>query len=48
MVKKRFLYTLKNKDKNIIYQCFYYKTAKTAKVMYETEYDKLTLHRVEY
>lgn len=48
MVKKRFLYTLKDKNKHIIYQCFYYKTAKAAKIMYETEYGKLTLHRVEY
>ena len=48
MVKKRFLYTLKDKDKIPVYQCFNYKTAKAAKIMYETEYGKLTLHRVEY
>lgn len=46
--KKTFLYSLKDKDKSIVYQCFNYKEAKAAKSMYETEYGKLTLHRIEY
>jgi hypothetical protein len=40
-------YTLKN-DHMIVYQCFNYKEAKAAKVMYESEYGKLKLTRVKY
>lgn len=46
--KKQILYTLKDKNKMPVYQCFNYKEAKAAKVMYEEEYGKLTLHRVEH
>lgn len=49
MIKKQFLYTLKDKDKIPIYQCFNYKQAKAYKILYKIEYGKeLTLHRIEY
>lgn len=49
MGKKRFLYTLKDKDKVPTIQCFNYKEAKARQFYYELEYgEKLTLHRVEY
>lgn len=36
-------------DNRIVYQCFNYKTAKAAKVMFESEYGKnLKLLRVKY
>jgi hypothetical protein len=47
--KKTFLYTLKDKDKVPIIQCFNYKEAKARQFYHELEYgEKLTLHRVEY
>lgn len=48
MKGKQILYTLKNKEGMRVYQCFNYKQAKAAQVMYETEYGKLTLHRIKY
>jgi hypothetical protein len=42
------LYTLISGKNWIVYQCFNYKEAKAAKVMYETEYGPLKLHRVKY
>ena len=47
MKNKVFKYTLYY-DNKIVYQCFNYKTAKAAKVMLESEYDKLKLTRVKY
>lgn len=49
MSKKRFLYTLVDRDKVPVYQCFNYKEAKAFKILYEIEYKtKLTVHRIEY
>lgn len=55
MSKKRFLYTLVDRDKVLdrdkvpVYQCFNYKEAKAFKILYEIEYEtKLKVHRIEY
>ena len=47
--KKRYLYTLKNRDKVSMIQCFNYKEAKARQFFYELEFgEKLTIHRIEY
>jgi len=42
------LYSLKNEKYGIVYQCFNYKEVKAAKIMYESEYGPLKIHRVKY
>ena len=42
------LYSLKNEKYGIVYQCFNYKEAKVAKIMYESKYGPLKIHRVKY